>query len=512
MKKGSGRLAWYPVLAAVYPAVRVAAGNAFDVAPGELVAVAALCAVLGLCINALVQVALKRRLGADIAALVSLAVLAWLFDAVSIADGGRLVGLRSRDAIIVLTLVTSVAVAWLLRTRRDLRVASRYAFVISVGLTTMAAAEFLARRILVSRALGDSAFVARLTRRLPEPTHVVPGPRRDLYVLILDNYANADVLASRQHFDNRPFTDSLQSLGFVVPPDARSNYGWTPLSIGSMLAGEHLHSLEQDSAGRRAPWDALYAVIRRSRILAAFSRAGYEVSVIKSAYFFGTQDTEVGRSHVSAATRSPLMRLGRVNLARAVLHVTIAGRVLERARWVWMPTAVELAPFDGVIELARTPGPKVVIAHSLIAHNPYLFDANCRRVRTDPDDPAKYPAQLLCTNRQVLRAVHVILARDPDAVILMFGDHGPMSPGIGAGIPAEAITREQAFERFGAFRATRLPPGMTVPDSATPVSVMTRVVGAMLGIDLPVAADSSYWSALDRIEHFVSVDSLLRRR
>jgi hypothetical protein len=121
-----------------------------------------------------------------------------------------------------------------------------------------------------------------------------------------------------------------------------------------------------------------------------------------------------------------------------------------------------------------------------------------------------YPAQVRCTNKQVLRALHAVLARDSSAVVVMFGDHGSMSPGLGGGLPAEAITSEQALERFGAFRATRLPAGMTVPDSATPVNVMTHVVRAMLGIEMPPAADSSYWSTLEAVEHFVNVDSLLR--
>jgi hypothetical protein len=500
------------VLAAVYPAVRVAAGNAFDVSAGDLAAIVALCAVAGVGVNALVCLVLPRRVTSQATALTGLVVIAWLFDVLLVADSAQAIGLRSRYALLLLSLASLALVGWLLRTRRDLRAASRFAAVMTVALTLLAFGQFLAERARTARTLGKSAFVARLTRPLPEPTIPVAGPRQDLYVLILDNYANADVLAARFGFDNAAFADTLRSLGFSSPDDTRSNYGWTPLSIGSMLAGEHLYSLEQDSVTRGAAWDALYAVIRRSRVLAGFARAGYKVFVIKSAYFFATQGSAVGESYVSRSSRSPLMRLGRVNLGRAVLHVTVPGRLLEKGHRLWMPAAVQLAPFDGIIELAPTPGPKVVIAHSLIAHNPFVFDARCRRVHEDPDAPAMYLMQIRCTNAQVLRAVRAILATDPDPVILIFGDHGSMSMGLGAGMPAEAITRAQAFERFGAFRAVRLPAGLTVPDSATPVNVMTRVVRAMLGVEIPLAADSSYWSTLDAVDHFASVDSLLRRR
>jgi hypothetical protein len=39
---------------------------------------------------------------------------------------------------------------------------------------------------------------------------------------------------------------------------------------------------------------------------------------------------------------------------------------------------------------------------------------------------------------------------------------------------------------------------------------MRQIVGGMLGIDLPMLADSSYWSSFSPVSHFVAVDSMLR--
>ena len=156
---------------------------------------------------------LRKRFPASVTALVGLVVLAWLFDAVSVADSAHWAGLRSRDALILLSVVAVIVAFWLLRTKgADLRVVSRSAFVISGALVVLAAGQFLVQRISVSRALGRSAFLARLTRPLPEPTQAIAGPRRNLYVLILDNYANADVLAGRHSFDNQPFWTCFHGL------------------------------------------------------------------------------------------------------------------------------------------------------------------------------------------------------------------------------------------------------------------------------------------------------------
>jgi hypothetical protein len=77
--------------------------------------------------------------------------------------------------------------------------------------------------------------------------------------------------------------------------------------------------------------------------------------------------------------------------------------------------------------------------------------------------------------------------------------------------PAENFDGERARERFGAFRAQLTPTEIVIADSSTPVNVMRQVVGTMLGIDLPVLADSSYWSSFAPPYHFVAVDSLVRR-
>ena len=503
--------ALYPVLTAVYAAVRVAAGNAFDVTLSELAAVIAVCTLAAFIVDALLFATLKGRVPSSAIALLATLAIAWLFNAEPFADSGLLIGLRSRDALIVLSLFTIALVLWLLRTRRDLHAASRTARIVAIALPLLATGEFIAKRVAIHRAVNSSRFLARATRPLPLPSHAPPHPKRDVYLLILDQYGSADVLAESYGFDNQPFLDSLAALGLTVTRSSHSNYGWTPLSLGSMLSGEHVRAMEADADTRRAPWEVLYSLIKRSPVLAAYKRAGYQVFLTRSASFTATQSSEVAEAYLPSDSRSPLLRLARLGLARAVLQGTVVGRLVEKTGRSWMPEAIQLAPFTGTIELLKRPGPKLVFAHSLVSHEPFVFDSECRPTRRLPEETSMYPDQVRCTNRQVIRTVRAIEIQDPDAVIVVMADHGPMIPGIAGGAIAEAITRAQATARFGAIRATRLPNGMTLPDSTTPVNVIRRVVAATLGIDLPDVADSSYWSTLDAVDHFVAVDSLLSR-
>jgi hypothetical protein len=413
--------------------------------------------------------------------------------------------------MVVLTIVTAGLIIWLLRTSWGLVRLTQAAGIFGLLLVAWSSAIFAIRRGAIDHAIHVSPFYARLTRPLPPPTSK-PERHDDLYILILDAYANEKALADRYDFDNHGFTDSLRARGFTVATGSRSNYGWTLWSLASMMSGEHLTALEHDPADPVAAWDILYSGIRRSRILAAFAKAGYRVYLVPSAYFLGTRETAVGETYLPSDARSLRARLARVPLALAAWESSVAGRALQKMGWNLTPVSVAVAPFDGLIELASRPGPKVVMAHSLIAHPPYQFLADCSLRERESGDESAYIDQVKCTNRQVLRAVSEIERADPTAIILLMADHGSASHGLPTDQPAEILDSARARERFGAFRAQRAPANVAIADSMTPINVMREIVRSELGIVMPAVADSSYWSSFTQPTHTVAVDSLLLNR
>jgi len=57
----------------------------------------------------------------------------------------------------------------------------------------------------------------------------------DIYYIILDGYARADVLTEVYQFDNQPFLDHLTKLGFYIADESHTNYNQTFLSIPTSL-------------------------------------------------------------------------------------------------------------------------------------------------------------------------------------------------------------------------------------------------------------------------------------
>ena len=65
----------------------------------------------------------------------------------------------------------------------------------------------------------------------------------DIYFIVLDGYARADVLSSLYNFDNSGFINFLTDKGFYVAKNSRSNYHRTQLSLASAINSEYLDYL-----------------------------------------------------------------------------------------------------------------------------------------------------------------------------------------------------------------------------------------------------------------------------
>ena len=140
-------------------------------------------------------------------------------------------------------------------------------FVVSIGVAKYRSA----------RAVRDSAVV----RRLMEPIRVRPGakvgPKRDIYLIVLDEYANAEVTGRLFGFDNHVFLDSLRQLGFVVPA-VHSNYCHTFLSVPSMLNASHIVGLSGELGRRSVDRTVTDYLVTHNRTVPFLKSQGYQLT------------------------------------------------------------------------------------------------------------------------------------------------------------------------------------------------------------------------------------------
>jgi hypothetical protein len=418
---------------------------------------------------------------------------------------------RQRILAPVVGLGALLAAAWVLRLSRD-RLQTLSGFLVRLALVLVA---LLAAQVLVANARGPRA-VARSTlvdslsrpiRTVGPPPSGRNRPPRDIYLIVLDGHANARVLADLFQFNAAPFEDSLRALGFVVPPEVRSNYVQTYLSVSSLLNAAHVTRLTKDAGARSTDHTLPTYLVKHNRVARFLKSHGYKYVLFPSAWWAPTKDSPLADVVFEADTGSSLADIiRRTELRRAVLAATLVHLVLKPEREPLPMVQHIVRTFDGVRDVPADPAPTFTFVHILLPHAPYLLDAQCQPLAqpiTDdmqedtPEQRADYVGQVRCVDGLLLGAVTAIVQRSSTPpVILVVGDHGSGFSDLGFYGHPESVPPAFIHERFGAFGAFRLPAGgdSLFREPITLVNVMSKVLRYYFAADLPPSADSLYVS------------------
>lgn len=519
----------YPLLFAIFPVLGVAAKNPgyyslTDAAILSLVAMAGI-GVVYLVLYGLLRPVLGAGRAGDGAALGALVVVALVYLYHPLLDAIAYIRENPRMGPAIALLVTGIlVVAWVLAVYRyhvRLSDVGRFLSLVAVLLVGWSVVQLAVFRIRSALEIRRSALVQELARPVPtRQTASTPGDRarrdrgalaRDVYIIIFDEYANAEVLRERFGIDNRPVEDSLRALGFRVPASVRSNYANTLMSIASFLNFAQLEPLAHTVPPRSRDFRPAAYLLEHNRAARFLQARGYRFVFFPSSWYGPTrqnhdadeqfrldttfvlghavQRSEVTAHFVASTLLDPILR-PRLATAQEV-HVTDAARTLA-----------------GLTALPRRPEPTFALAHLLVPHIPYMEDAACRPLprgtrlqrHADSAGRAALAAELQCLNRQILHTVRTLIAQsDPQPIIILQGDHGTQSLNPFGSLTA-LPTPEQARERFQPFGAYYLPDGggAVIPDSTSMVNILRYVFSYYFDADLPPLPNTMYYSHWER--------------
>src|SRR3954452_24122121 len=110
---------------------------------------------------------------------------------------------------------------------------------------------------------------------LPAAPHGAAGRRPDIYVLIPDDYARADVLRRYFHYDNSRFVRALARRGFVVSRQARSPYSDSESNIAAELNMDYLSRFPHLLGARSQDVRPIKVVIEDNRAATLLKPLGY---------------------------------------------------------------------------------------------------------------------------------------------------------------------------------------------------------------------------------------------
>lgn len=513
MSRGPARL--YPFLLAIVPAVHMVAANPGQSSVKDLaVVVSTLLAGCGLIYGMSVLVA-RGRWDGRLPPLAVLAAVLWFWGYVPLVDRvGRRGDLITHAVLLPLGIAATAFFGWWLLRRPAVldRTATFLTMVggLLVGWSTLSIGRTEWRD---DRALRGSELVRRLAQPIRSRPGAISGPTRDIYLIVLDEYANADATRARYGFDNHVFLDSLRSLGFELPA-VHSNYLHTVLSIPSLLNASHLTEITGDVGARTADPTVPNYLVENNRTARYLASRGYRFAFFPSLWWPATRHNQHADWQAGPAGDFDLVReLGRTELRRDLRNASVLDLLHRSAEWHSADAEHVTRTFAALARVPSVPGPVFAFAHVLSPHKPFTFDRSCRSLagtRTDaPTDDARYVGQIECLNRMLLDLVtRLIRESDVPPVILLQGDHGSAPPDFEAAPTAAAIPPAAARERLDAFGAYYLPDrGGLLGDSVTIVNVMGDVLRSYAGADLPKEPDDMYLSVYATPYAFKRVDA-----
>jgi hypothetical protein len=491
----------YPFLFAIIPVLRLVAENPGWMEVDDAVVITA--TVLAAC-GAVYGLALltTRRRGGRLPPLILLgAVLAfWVYVRVASFVEHRL----SVPHAVLFPLWAAATVGiiwWLVRRPALLDGAERFLTLTSAILVAWFLLSIGVAQYRSARAVRESAVVRRLTA----PIRVLPGakvgPKRDIYLIVLDQYANAEVTGRLFGFDNHVFLDSLRQLGFVVPA-VHSNYCHTFLSVPSMLNASHIVGLARELGKTSIDRTVTDYLVRHNRTVPFLKSQGYRFALFPTLGWEATKhDPRADLEFHTRPASDPALVMAGSGLRQVLLRTSLLKFVnFGGSRLARDHVARTLA---GIAEIPKMPGPVFTFAHVMSPHDPYVFDRDCRPAHHQADgsrsqaEAAAYVEQIQCDDRLVLELVTTLLrTSDLPPVILLQGDHGSKTLLPYKDRTPDNITLAAGKERLGAFGAYYLPDqgSKVFGDSVTIVNVMGNVLRFYLGADVPREPDDMYLS------------------
>jgi hypothetical protein len=400
----------------------------------------------------------------------------WAFVAVCLLTGFFLVGGAS---VLALTLFGVVGRG----NGRQYRLAGLLATAVSVSFLMFAIVPGIVRGAFDWEPIALSA---------PEVGTLTAGP--NIHLLLLDGYPRQDVLES-VGFDNEAFLSAMAERGFEVYPESRSNYERTPFSLLTLLTLRHLDDIHEldgtDAVGGKLDQERIAA--RALLGVPAFDlaeQAGYHTRVVKGSVVHAPIG---GADEVTSAGSATNFELDTIQRTPLAVPLEVVGVAMSQAR----------AQVTGALDVfARPPdSPAFTFTHVLAPHAPFSFEADGSTASAPPCYPescAIFDGQdeglgwtdeehwqhmvnhVAHLNDLVTDAVDGLLAADPEAVIVIFGDHG-----MRIGEDPQAVHRNLLLAR------TPGQPGL-FGEAPTLVNVLPQLFNAYLGGDAKLLADEIY--------------------
>lgn len=325
----------------------------------------------------------------------------------------------------------------------------------------------------------------------------------DVYFVLLDGYPRHDVVQRVFGWDDTAFLDQLRQRGFEVGTTSSANYLFTPFSVGSMWHMRHIPDIPEMQPVLRGdvPFEpTVRRMFNHNESFDLLREHGYEVVTVAPPWedvALRAADTYVDNGGINEFETSLVERTVVDRVLRTVAPDVLFQQERDRVTFA-------LEQMDR-LSAEQADGPRFVVVHVVAPHMPAVFGPNGEPVRMpyqqffwvdsapqrgmDQEEFRRLAlGQLQYVSTAVIPALDALLVNDPEAVVVVFGDHGS-----GVGMDWEDVPESDLGERFANLFAVRTPGRTGVFDvDGSLINTMPALFDGYFGLTLPRQPDLHY--------------------
>ncbi len=341
----------------------------------------------------------------------------------------------------------------------------------------------------------------------------------DIVYVILDGYGRADQLKRVFGYDNTPFIGELRKRGFFVAENSHSNYCQTLLSLGATLNLDYIPALLPNASAKDEAREPMLGLVNDSNAARIARSHGYQIVAVTTGF------PSLSFEHADVVLETPPT----VTLFESTLLERLPTPQADEvniSQFVQRRQALE-SGFANLQSLAvPAVAPRLVIAHILAPHPPFVFDAQGKPVRpkgnfgyfdgsdfmsrvgTAAQYAAGYTGQLQWVNQNVLKTVDTLLASKRPTIVILQGDHGSKQK-----LAQNDLSATDLDECFSNLQAVHAPPALQsqFTDDWTPINTFRVLFGGLFKEKLPALPSRSYYSPFVHPYDFTDVTNRLTK-
>lgn len=356
---------------------------------------------------------------------------------------------------------------WAIAARGDLRGVTTLLNAAAVGLVAIATTT------IVGHALADPGTYLggqRVGSGVRSPTaspdaSLPPGaaPLRDIYFLVVEDYGAPRPLNEYLNITDDGFFDWLDSGGFTVLRDTRSNYGRTPHSLASQMNMTYLDEVAEAMGPNSDRYGPLVEMIRDPEVAAFLQARGYVFAQVGSQWYLTATSDVADVNPQFAETSDFWAALSESTILPPIDDLLGFEDQLSPRRRVYQAAQWTLGTFPAVAELA---GPKFVFWHFYLPHHPFVVDAAGNYVPDDEDETRpeldRRRTQWAYVDREMTKLISSLLdgPEETRPIIIVTTDEGPTPhhmPHSNGEIDWTRASDAELDQKFGIFAAYYLP-------------------------------------------------------